>query len=212
MSLDDDAIVITGGDNDTFPIWVLQDALGIKPGVKVLNLSLLAKEKYRSKVFDELGIPSIRLLKENRQNLDSLTSLQQVIVRQILEKAKNPVYLALTLNTRYYLDQDIQKDLYLSGLVMRYQKKEFDNLGTIRRHFENDYMLDYLIVSFRHDEPSASVVAQMNTGYLPSLVKLFCHYSSSGEREKREKIRRIVAAIAEASGDEVEMKKYINCQ
>ncbi len=27
---------------------------------------------------------------------------------------------------------------------MRYRKKKFDNLGAIRRHFENDYLFDYL--------------------------------------------------------------------
>ena len=40
--LDDDAIILTAGDNDTFPLWVLQDALGLKPGVAVLNIPLLA--------------------------------------------------------------------------------------------------------------------------------------------------------------------------
>ena len=51
MTLTNDAIVITGGDNDTFPLWVLQDAMHIKSGVKVLNISLILKDDYRKKVF-----------------------------------------------------------------------------------------------------------------------------------------------------------------
>lgn len=211
QTLEDDAIILTAGDNDTFPLWMLQDALGLKPGVAVLNIPLLTKEDYRKKIFGELDIPEIQFKAEKYKDEDSLSALRKVILAQVLEKAKRPVYLALTTDTRYYLDTDIQKDLYLSGLAMRYQKEDFDNLGVIRRHFENDYLLDYLKVNFAYD-PSAAVVAQMNTGYLPSLVKLCSHYHASGEREKLAKVRQLMAAIAGKTGNEHEMKEYINCE
>ncbi|MEI6455674.1 MAG: hypothetical protein WCO93_05245 [bacterium] len=210
-TLDDDAIILTAGDNDTFPLWMLQDALGLKPGVAVLNIPLLAKEDYRKKIFGELQIPEIQFNADNYKDPDSLSALRKVILSQVIEKSKRPVYLALTLDTKYYLDADIQKDLYLSGLAMRYQKKEFDNLGVIRRHFENDYLLDYLKVAFASD-PSAAVVAQMNTGYLPSLVKLCSHYRSSGESEKLAKVRELIATISAKSGRVEEIKEYNDCE
>ncbi len=211
QTLDDDAIILTAGDNDTFPLWMLQDALGLKPGVAVLNIPLLAKEDYRKKIFGELNIPDIQFNAGNYKEGDSLSALRKVIITQVMSKAKRPVYLALTTDTRYYLDTDIQKDLYLSGLAMRYQKKEFDNLGVIRRHFENDYLLDYLRVSFASD-PSAAVVAQMNTGYLPSLVKLCSHYRLSGETEKLARVKQLITAITIKAGNEEAMKEYINCE
>ena len=211
QTLDEDAIILTAGDNDTFPLWVLQDALGLKPGVTVLNIFLLTKEDYRKKIFGELQIPEIQLKTEDYDGKDSLAVLRKAILTQVLSKAKRPVYLGLTTDTRYYLDADIQKDLYLSGLALRYQKKEFDNLGVIRRHFENDYLLDYLQVSFAAD-PSAAVVAQMNTGYLPSLIKLCSHYRMSGEREKLEKVKQLMTAIAGKAGNTEVMKEYNNCE
>ena len=50
--LPEDAILLTGGDNDTFPLWYLQAAEGVRPDVTVLNLSLLNTEWFLNQVIE----------------------------------------------------------------------------------------------------------------------------------------------------------------
>jgi len=213
MTLPEDGIIMTQGDNDTFPLWVLQDALGIRTGVAVLNINLLMMNDYRARIFRELGISDISFNSSDYKNQDTVEVLKQLIIGQILENAKRPVYIALTVDRTYYSDNRIMNDLYLEGLAMRYQKKGYDNLGVIRRHYEQDYLLDYLRESFRYDA-SKTVTARMNTGYLPSLIKLCNHYKSSDESRRLETIRQMILNITRSSGNQEDfmtIEPYINC-
>ena len=74
-SLDENAIIITNGDNDTYPIWILTRVLRIRPDVIVANRSLLNTDWYPLYLIKQ-GLPSFIAKRE-------LNDLRKAIISKI---------------------------------------------------------------------------------------------------------------------------------
>jgi hypothetical protein len=71
------AILFTNGDNDTFPLWYLQDVEGVRRDVKVACLSLLNTNWYITnlKNFDSYNVGKVRINLPDEQ-IDKLSVMQ----------------------------------------------------------------------------------------------------------------------------------------
>lgn len=56
-SVPQDGILFTSGDNDTFPLWCLQEAYRVRRDVRIANLSLLNTDWYVEQMKNRYGVP-----------------------------------------------------------------------------------------------------------------------------------------------------------
>lgn len=204
--LDEKAIVFTSGDNDTYPLLLMQEAKNIRKDVYVLNLYLLIKNEYRNKLFLELGLPTLDIDMLNCSNQEEYESNQQKIIDHIFSNYENSIYVVSTSIESF---KDKYKDqLHLTGLAYKYSEKNFDNTSVIIRNFEKRYLLDYLTLtlSFNIGNQMAENAQIM---YLPALTKLYKHYKNTEQNEKLEKVKELLLLIGERTNSLEEVNSII---
>ncbi|MEO1513867.1 MAG: SUMF1/EgtB/PvdO family nonheme iron enzyme [Bacteroidota bacterium] len=204
MSLDQDAILLTSGDNDTYPGWMLQQVHKVRPDVTILNLNLIATQpKYRNRLFEKNDIPSFdRLIEEYPQPEFFFEALS----KHLIDASTNPVYLGVA--TSRSLRELHSENLYMVGLAFRYNDQPFDNVAVLKHNFEQKFLTDYLGLGLYNDF-SASVVDQMNLNYIPPFIVLHKHYTSSGELQKANNLKELTLTIARRGKQEANVMAYL---
>lgn len=127
VSADPQAIVLTNGDNDTYPTLALQGVFGVRPDVRIINLSLLNLSRYAKTIlcggksasapFTEAEVLS-KQSKESHEFVDGRALVQEFMEKIARGEWKHPVYFAVTVPPSY-LDPVCHQELGMEGLLYR---------------------------------------------------------------------------------------------
>ena len=130
--MDKGGILITNGDNDTYPIWIMQRLLNIRPDISIINRSLLNTDWYPVYVIkhgapafitktelDNLRETIIKKIKTGEMKIASPGPFSDTLILRIIDsadKAGRPVYFSNTLY-RIGIVADLAADGRDFGLV-----------------------------------------------------------------------------------------------
>jgi hypothetical protein len=194
MSLEPNSILLTQHDNDSYPLWMLQDVKGIRPDVTVINFDLLLVKSYREKVFKKYNIMQLDKVFEESSSLNHV-----ILINHILQNYHDsrPLYIALTATPKYY--EKFAGKLFVTGLALRYSNTPIDTFSICDKHFRKDFLLDYLKIQYTPDKNQSNVNYQ-NQNYLFSFKILFQGYKMQDTKQANE-IKKLALLIARSSGD-----------
>jgi len=171
------AVIITNGDNDTFPPLALQAGMGFRDDVIVLNRHLLNQEAYTDAVFGRYPF----LNPGGRIDTKKKKKRSNALLERMLEKANVPIYFSTTVNFR---DLGFSPDLILEGISKRPTGKglSFEEsarlfLDTYRMDSATDWSIPWDLM------PS---ISNLMNNYLACMVRL------AEEKELRADTRRLL--------------------
>jgi hypothetical protein len=198
MSTEENAILFTNGDNDTYPPWMLQKALGIREDVLVLNVSITTHTK-PSYLERKLRDADIRIDLDELPGLMDKDFIPELCKTLTEEYPDIPIYFALTVYENY--TKSLTDDLYIVGLAYQYSPERIDNLALLKKNLEKNLRLDYLKYDWYDDSYLAKdLIAHMNLNYIAPMIMLAEHYNTSGEDKKAQDWKGFALLLAFKAG------------
>ncbi len=204
MSTDQNAILVTNGDNDTYPAWMLQRLKGIREDVLVLNIYL--SRKYRSHLSRELSTMGIEIDAKSlpASDADFLEALCEAVTRSQPDVL---IYVALTVASRY--KEKLNDRLYVTGLASLYSEDRADNVALLKRNVERRFRLDHLQHDWYSEHHISTVphVIRVNGNYAIPFIMLFEHYRTAEEMKRASYWSDLALEVARKSRNEDFLKE-----
>ena len=201
-----DGVIYTNGDNDTFPLWFVQEVKHFRKDVRVLNLSLLNTPWYLwqlkhldPKVPLSFTDQEIQDLRPYRERSGKIMMIKDMAAKDIIQQCegKRPVYFAVTVADFMGYDAN----LVLEGLAFRYSYSPVRDAIDVPRTLYNLYdVYKYrgLLKSATGGEAEAPNFADVGKWVVPDSIDLGTPYTYDTRVYKDDNTKRLVTNYAAA--------------
>lgn len=193
MSLEKNAILITNGESDTYPLWIWQHVKGVRTDVTVLNIDLLGVDAYRTKKLAEKGLTSNSNIKSNK------TGFLKYLASANTGKA---IYFGLTVDPQTL--GALKSNLFVTGVAMKYSPSGFNNLDELQKNWESKFKSEHL-----EKKGQSSMVRKLNMNYVLPLLMLSNHYRDQGNIVKEKEVQELALKLAREAGKEQVVVQYL---
>jgi hypothetical protein len=194
-SVDQNAILITHGESDTYPVWIQQLVKNVRTDVKVLYLDLLENDAYLEKEMKALGLDITSDIKKDKAGF----------LKELADESKTrPVYFATTVSPDIL--KSMSANLFLTGLAFKYSETTFDNVSVIKKNW-NDKMVKENLNS--KTIVKGSMDSKINLNYLPGILLLYDQYLKDGNKEA-EKLKELALKLGTEGGKEHQVRLYLD--
>lgn len=191
MSLDKNAVLLTNGSDDTYPLFIWQTIKNVRTDVTVINLDMLNEKKYIDNKSSSVNL-------KIKQQSSSVQTMSYIIENNPDKK----IYVGHTISQKIL--KKYKDKFYLSGLTYQYSSTPIENVATAVKRYEDDFKLSEL----NHNQDNAKV-NQMNFNYILPLITFIEYYKSTGEHDKYESTRALAIKLARKVGKEAYFLDYL---
>lgn len=189
------ALYFSNGDLDTEPMKMLQDALGERTDVIIINNSFLHATPFMEALYKKLNIEPLTLNVQDygKYGEEWLQHYESDIIMYIIHESKRSAYFSPTNGKVSILDKD---SIYNEGLVLKYSPKPYNNFDVAMHNVKEVYSLEYLAEpDLVYDSWETS--EQMDMNHVTLLANLISKFRKKGDEAQAKRLYDILSKCVE---------------
>jgi tetratricopeptide (TPR) repeat protein len=187
-SLEQNAMLITYGNVDTYPLILLQKNEGFRTDVKIVCLDWINNSRYKT-----LVETSLKLMPGKIRPAETNLALDEIFN----SKSNYAIYLALTIPPDVLAK--CASELYCTGLAMKFSKQAIANITSLEYNWSKLFNKLYVDSG-----------KELNRNYLVPLCLLHGYYLSIGNVPAAESVKNQIVRISNQFGLQNKTKNYIS--
>ena len=189
------ALYFSNGDLDTVPMKVLQEALGERTDVTIINNSFLYATPFMEALYKKLNIKPLTLNVQDygKYGEEWLQHYESDIIMYLIKESKRPAYFSPTNGNVSVLNED---SIYNEGLVLKYSPKPYNNFDVAMHNVKEVYNLEYLAEpDLIYDSWQTS--EQMDMNHVTLLANLISKFRKKGDEAQAKRLYNILSKCVE---------------